>query len=125
MASNPSARYFEIFIGNVVSVFIQKHDGQRKILRANLKFRLDPARAHDAPAAQRFKNGEQSRCHKNQSQPQHIVHDNDSRDEAQRADDAAREASVTVEVGLEEAAHGKKLARLPQKAKACGIVLIW
>jgi hypothetical protein len=32
-----------------------------------LEFRLNPARAHEAPAAQGFKNGEQSRRHQNQS----------------------------------------------------------
>jgi len=81
MTSNASARYFEVFISVVVSVFIQKHDGQRKILRGDLQFCFYPARAHEAPAAKRFKNGEQSRHHKNQAEPPHIVHDDDARDE--------------------------------------------
>jgi len=70
-----------------------------------LQFRFNPARAHEAPAAKRFKNGEQARRHKNQAKPPHIIHDDDARDEAQRADDAAREASVAVKVGFEKPAH--------------------
>ena len=83
------------------------------------KFRPNPARAHEAPAAQRFKNGEQSRRHKNQAEPPHIVHDDDARDEAQRADDAARKASVAVKVGFEKPAHEKNLPRRVPKAKSC------
>lgn len=84
-----------------------------------LEFRLNPASAHEAPFADRLKNGEQSRRHKNKPQPEIIVHDDDARDEANRADDAARDASVAVEVGFEKPAHGKKLTRRAPKAKGC------
>jgi hypothetical protein len=89
--------------------------GRFFIFPANSKFRLDPARAEEAPLADRFKNGEQSRRHKNNPQPEFVIHDDDARDEAQRADDPARETSVTVEVGFEKPAHGKNLPRRAQK----------
>lgn len=85
-----------------------------------LEFRFNSARAHKTPAAKRFKNGEQARPDKNQSEPQDVIaRDDDARDEANCADDAAREASVAVEVGFEEPAHGKNLTRGTQKAKSC------
>ena len=75
----------------------------------------DTTRAHETPAAQGFKNGEQSRRHENQP-PQRIVAGNDNPgNETQRADDAARHATAEIKVGLEEAAHGEKLARYVPK----------
>ena len=73
------------------------------------QFCLDSAGAGNAPASKRFKNGEQSRRHKKNPQPENIVHDDDARDETDGADDPAREASVSVKVGLEESAHVKNL----------------
>ena len=75
-----------------------------------LNLGFEPTGAHEAPAAQGFKNGEQSRHHKNQPQPEPVVHKNNARDEAKRADDPARHAAVMVDIGLEETAHGIKLA---------------
>jgi hypothetical protein len=67
---------------------------------------FDTARAHETPAAKGFKNGEQSRHHKNQP-PQRIVAGNDNPgNETERADDAARHATAEIKVRLEEAAHG-------------------
>jgi hypothetical protein len=75
------------------------------------EFRFDPARAHEAPAAKGFKNGEQSRRHQNQSPQRIITGDNNPGDKANRPDDAARDASVAVKVGFEEPAHGENLPR--------------
>ena len=79
--------------GSVSSFFIYFSD-----------LRLDAAGAGEAPAAQRFIDGEQPRRHQNQSQPQRVVHGDDAGDEAERADDAARDASsagiITVDFVL-------------------------
>jgi len=120
MTSNPSARYFEIFIDVVVSVFIQKHDGQRKILRANSKFCFHPARAGEAPAAHGFKQRENSDADENESKPPNIKYCHAARDEEQRGNAAAHEASARTDVGLEETAHAKKLPRGSGKASSCG-----
>ena len=83
-----------------------------------LKPGSDTARAHDTPAAQGFKNRKQSRRHKNQPQPEPVVHKNNARDETQRADDAAGHAAAEIKVGLKEPAHGEKLARcVPKTSK--------
>ena len=81
-------------------------------------FRLNAAGAGEAPAAQRFVDGEQAGGHKNQSKPQFEIHDDDAGDETKRADDAAGDASVAADVGLEEPAHGKNLARAGIKANS-------
>jgi hypothetical protein len=78
---------------------------------ARLEFRFNPARAHDTPAADGFKKSEQTRRHQNDSQPEIVVNDDDARDQAERADDAARDASAMVDVGSEKAAHTRKLAQ--------------
>jgi hypothetical protein len=83
------------------------------------EFRFDSACAHEAPAADGFINGEQSRCHKNNSQPEFVVNDDDPPDEAQRAGDTARKASVAVKIGFEEPAHGRNITRRVAKAKSC------
>ena len=80
-----------------------------------LKFRLDPARADEAPAAQRFKNGEQSGRHQNDSQPEIVVHHDDARDETQCPDDTARHAPMMVDVPAEKTVHIKKLAQYVPK----------
>jgi hypothetical protein len=86
---------------------------------ARLNFRLDPARAHEAPAAKRFKQSEQARRHQNNSQPENVVHDNDAGDETQRADDAARDASAMADIGSKKTIHTEKIARCVPKAKSC------
>jgi hypothetical protein len=79
--------------------------------------RPDAAGAGEAPAAHGFNNGEQPGRHKNQPQPPEIITgDDDARDEAQGAHDAARHAPVTVKVRLEETAHGINLTHHPAKA---------
>jgi len=74
-----------------------------------LDFCLDAAGAGEAPAAQGFVNGEKPGHDKNQSQPQHEVHENDAGDEAERTNDAAGDAALPVEVGTEKMVHGKNL----------------
>ena len=83
---------------------------------ARSDFGFQPAGAHEAPACYGFKNGKQSCRHQNQSEPQHIVHGDDARDEAQRADDTARQAAAMTDIGLKETAHRGNLAhRVPKK----------
>jgi hypothetical protein len=83
-----------------------------------LKFRFNPAGANNAPFADSFKNGEQARCHKNQSQPPIVIaRDDDARDKAERADDAARHSAVAVQIGAKKIAHAKMLACRAPKAK--------
>ena len=73
---------------------------------------FDAARTCDAPAARGFKNSEQSRHHKNQSQPQQkIAGDDDAHDEANGADDTARHAAPKIKIPAEEAIHGGKNKR--------------
>ena len=76
-----------------------------------LDFRFDAAGAGEAPATQGFVDGEQSGHDKNQAQPQHIIHENNARDQAERAGDAARNATVALNVGPEEIAHEENLAQ--------------
>ena len=83
-------------------------------------FRLDAAGAGETPAAQGFVNRKQTGDDKNQSEPQFVIHQHDAGDEAERADDAARDASVPADVGAEEIAHGQKVARYFPKAKVAG-----
>jgi len=59
---------------------------------------LTPQRGQ-APTAQRLVNGEQPGDDEDQSQPQHIIHDDDAGDEAQRPSDAARNAAVRLRLG--------------------------
>lgn len=80
-----------------------------------LKFRFNPARTDETPAAKRFKNGEQACRHQNNSQPEIIVHHDDARDETQRSDDAARDASVMVDVPAEKTVHTRRLAQCVPK----------
>ena len=74
-------------------------------------FRLEAAGAGEAPAAQGFVNCEQTGDDKNQAEPQFVIHEHDARDEAQRADDAARDAPVASDVGAEEITHDGNLAQ--------------
>lgn len=83
--------------------------------KSNLRF--DPAGAGETPTAQGFIDRKQSRDHKNQSQPKFVIHQNDSRDEAERTDDTARNASMASDVRAEEIAHGEKIARFFQKPR--------
>jgi len=69
-------------------------------------FGFDAAGAHDAPSRYRLKHGKQTRHHQHQSEPQHIVHDDDARDEAQCADDPARQAAAVTDIRLEKTIHG-------------------
>jgi hypothetical protein len=86
---------------------------------ARLEFRFNPARADETPTADRFKNGKQSSRHKNQSPQRIIAGDDDSGNEAQRADDAARQPAMAAEIGSEEFVHTENLARRAPKAKGC------
>lgn len=86
--------------------------GQRKInFRAVLYLRLDAAGAGKTPAGKRLVNGKEAGDDEHQAQPQDEIHQNNAGDEAERADDTARDASVTFDVGLEEMAHGQNLAQ--------------
>lgn len=77
----------------------------------------DAAGAGDAPAAHGFSDRKQTRHHKNQPQPPQIIAgDDDARDEAQRAHDAARHAPVAVKVRFEEPVHGINLPQHQTKA---------
>ena len=81
------------------------------VLTQNSEPGPDAAGAGNTPAAHGFSNGKQTRRHKNQPQPPQIIAGNDdARNEAQCAHDAARHASVAVQVRLEEPVHTKKLA---------------
>lgn len=66
---------------------------------------FDAAGAHDAPARYGFKNGEQARHHENQSQPQRIIHEDDTRYEAECPDDAAGHAAAMTDIRLKETTH--------------------
>ena len=74
--------------------------------------RLEAAGADDAPAAHGFKNREESGRHEQQTQPQNKIHGDDAGDQTQRTDDAAGDAALSLEVGLEEPAH---TGNLPQR----------
>jgi hypothetical protein len=105
-------------------------DSSRRLLQFNNRSEpgSDAAGAGNAPAAHGFNNGKQTRHYKNQPQPPQIIAgDDDARDEAQRAHDAARHTPVAVKVRLEEPVHGKKLAQhlpktspLPEKLASDG-----
>jgi hypothetical protein len=83
---------------------------------ARSDFGSDTAGAHNAPARYGFKNSEQACRDQNQSgPPQNITRHNNARDQAERADNAARHTTVAVEIGFEEPAHKEKLAhRVPK-----------
>ena len=68
---------------------------------------FDATGAYDTPSCYGFKNGKQARHHQNQPEPQQIVHDDDAGDEAQRADDPARQASAVTDIGLKETTHDR------------------
>jgi hypothetical protein len=72
---------------------------------------LDAAGAGETPTAQGFVNRKQAGDHKNQSQPQIVIHQHNAGDEAERADDTARDATVALDVRAEEIAHGGNLAQ--------------
>ena len=78
-------------------------------------FGSDAARAHETPTANGFKKGEQTCDHKNQPEPKRVVHYDNARDKAERADDTARDASAMADVGSEKAVHTKKLAQCVPK----------
>ena len=87
------------------------------VLTQNSEPGSDAASAGEAPAAHGFSNGKKARRHENQPQPPQIIAgDDDARNEAQRAHDAARHAPVAVKVRLEETAHGINLTQLQTKA---------
>jgi hypothetical protein len=71
---------------------------------------FEPAGAHDAPARHGLENGEQSRRHKNQPDPQMEVHRNDAGDEAQCPDDPAGESAPMADIGLKESVHDIKFS---------------
>lgn len=87
------------------------------------KFCFHAARAHEAPAAKRFKKSEQARRHQNNSQPENVIHDDDARNETQRADDAARDAPALADVGSKKTIHTEKIAQYVPKAKRCSRIL--
>jgi hypothetical protein len=80
------------------------------------EFRLHAARAREAPAAQGFKQREDSDTGENESEPPNVKSRHATRDEKQRGDAAAHEASARTNVGLEKIAHAKSLARTSGKA---------
>lgn len=82
--------------------------------------RFDAAGAGETPAAQGFVDGEQSGDDKNQSEPQHIIHEDDASDEAKRPDDTARDAPVPLDVGAKEFAHGGKSSTAAPRGKLRG-----
>lgn len=73
-------------------------------------FRLDAAGAGETPAAQGFVDGEESGDNKDQPQPQHKIHEDDSGDEAKRPDDASGDTTVALDVWPEEFAHAEKFS---------------
>jgi hypothetical protein len=76
-----------------------------------LNFRLDAAGAGEAPAAQGFVDGEQAGDHKNQTEPQAEIHQDDAGDEAERANNAPRDAAIALDVWAKELAHDGNLAQ--------------
>jgi hypothetical protein len=83
--------------------------GFMRVRLAVSNLRLEAAGADEAPTAQGFVDGEQSGHHKNQAQPQDVIHRDNARDEAKRADDTARNAASAFDVGTKELAHNKNL----------------
>ena len=73
--------------------------------------RLDSTRPGNAPTAHGFKQREDADADKHESQPQHKPGNPAAGDEQQRGNAAAHEASARINVGPEEMAHMKKLAR--------------
>ena len=78
-------------------------------LRLELGF--DAAGTRDAPTADGFKHGKQTCYDKNQSKPQRVINGDNTRDKANRADDAARHAAPKIEVPAEETVHEGKIKR--------------
>jgi len=68
-------------------------------------FRPNPTSPYQAPAPHRFTNGKQSRRHKNQPQPQHVINDDDPRNQTKRPNHAAGNAALSFDVWSEETAH--------------------
>ena len=90
----------------------------------NSKFCLDAACAGDAPTAQGFVNRKQSGGDKNPAEPVFAIHaDHDAGDEAERPDDAARDATVALEIGAEKIPHCRNLTQsfcVASGVKLCG-----
>jgi len=86
-------------------------------LRLELGF--DAAGSGDAPTTHGFKNSEQSRHHKNQSPQRIIAGNNNTGNETERADDAARHATPEIKVLAEETVHEKKVTESMSKASSC------
>ena len=82
------------------------------LLHSFLNLCLDTAGAGQAPAGERFVNGEKSGHDEKQSHPPFVIPgDNDARDKAERTNDAARDAATALDIGLEETAHTKNLTQ--------------
>ena len=81
----------------------------KRLPEAESNLRLDAAGAGEAPAGERLVDGEKPGDHKNQAQPKVVIHQNDPRDEEERAADAAGDAALPLDVGLEETTHDENL----------------
>ena len=63
------------------------------------------------PAAQGLNNDKESGGHQQESEPEHIIHQHNPGDEAERSVDAPRNAAIASDVGPEEFVHRRMVTK--------------